>query len=119
MADVCRRWEPVIQTRQTQCSTRRRRLLGEGTENQATIVASTSLRLFNLQKNFDHIIGGPKSGRPGIDLTKLLQVPAVLKTGMIGDSQALSLVMAFLVVSLVGCIENRNRNIRPSSHARY
>jgi len=83
---------------------------GQATDNQATIIASTSLRLLNLRDNFDHIIGGPAPGRPCLDLTKLLKVPAVLELGMIGDSQALSLIMAFLVVSLAGCIENRNRD---------
>ena len=86
---------------------------GQGTDNQATILASTSLRLLNLRDNFDHIIGGPAPGRPCVDLTKLLKVPAVLELGMIGDSQALSLIMAFLVVSLAGCIENRDRNQDP------
>jgi len=86
---------------------------GQGTENQATVIASTSLRLLNLRDNFDHIIGGPAPGRPCVELTKLLKVPAVLELGMIGDSQALSLIMAFLVVSLAGCIENRNRDEDP------
>ncbi|MGI8756512.1 MAG: hypothetical protein ACR2MB_11750 [Acidimicrobiales bacterium] len=86
---------------------------GQGTENQATIVASTSLRLKNLRDNYEHVIGGAASGRPCIDLNQLLKVPTVLELGMIGDSQALSLVMAFLVVCLVGCIENRDRAAYP------
>jgi hypothetical protein len=86
---------------------------GQGTENQATIVASTSLRLENLRDNFEHIIGGAAPGRPCVDLYRLLEVPAVLELGLIGDSQALSLVMGFLVVSLAGCIENRNRQVNP------
>lgn len=85
-----------------------RKRWGEGTENQATIIASTSLRLRNLRDNYEHIIGGAKVGRPCVDLTKLLHRPVVLEFGMIGDSQALALLMAFLVVSLVGCIENRD-----------
>jgi hypothetical protein len=86
---------------------------GQGTENQATIIASTSLRLKNLNDNFANIIGGPARGRACVDLNRLLKVPAVLEMGMIGDSQALSLIMAFLVVSLAGCIENRNRDQDP------
>ena len=83
---------------------------GQGTENQATIIASTSLRLRNLRDNYDHVIGGPAPGRDCVDLRKLLRVPTVLELGMIGDTQALSLVMGFLVVSLAGCIENRDRD---------
>jgi hypothetical protein len=80
---------------------------GGQTENAHTIVASTYLRLRNLSDNYDTIIGGPASGRPCIDLCKLMEKPAILEFGMVGDSQALALIMSFLVCALAGTIEGR------------
>lgn len=81
---------------------------GGGTENAHTIVASTYLRLKNLSDNYDSIIGGPAEGRACVDLRKLMERPAILEFGMIGDSQALALIMSFLVCSLAGTIEGRD-----------
>jgi|GEM_PF-5535379 len=80
---------------------------GGGTENAHTIVASTYLRLRNLSDNYDTIIGGPAPGRQCVDLRKLMEKPAILEFGMIGDSQALALIMSFLVCALAGTIEGR------------
>jgi hypothetical protein len=81
---------------------------GGTTENAHTIVASTYLRLRNLFENYDTIIGGPSAGRNCVDLQKLMEKPAILEFGMIGDSQALALIMSFLVCSLAGTIEGRD-----------
>jgi hypothetical protein len=80
---------------------------GGGTENAHTIVASTYLRLRNLFENYDTIIGGPAPGRQCVDLRKLMEKPAILEFGMVGDSQALALIMSFLVCALAGTIEGR------------
>lgn len=95
---TCSDGSPTIMAQQ-------RVMWGEGTENSATIVASTYLRLNNLRENYSHILGGAKAGRACVDLEKLLERPVVLELGMVGDSQALSLVMGFLIVSLAGIIE--------------
>ncbi len=83
---------------------------GGDTENAHTIVASTSLRLMNLRDNYHRIIGGAAPNRPAVDLEKMLERPVVLELGAVGDSQALSLIMGFLVVSVVGTIESRKPN---------
>jgi len=80
---------------------------GGTTDNAHTIVASTYLRLRNLSDNYDTIIGGPSPDRQCVDLRKLMDKPAVLEFGMIGDSQALALIMSFFVCSLAGTIEGR------------
>jgi hypothetical protein len=80
---------------------------GGTTENAHTIVASTYLRLRNLSDNYETIIGGPAPGRQCVDLRKLMEKPAILEFGMIGDSQALALIMSFLVCALAGTIEGR------------
>ena len=80
---------------------------GGATENAHTIVASTYLRLRNLSDNYATIIGGPAPGRQCVDLRKLMEKPAILEFGMVGDSQALALIMSFLVCALAGTIEGR------------
>ncbi len=80
---------------------------GNATENQATIVASTSVRLSSLERTYGHIIGD--AGR-FTDVARLLGTPAVLEFGAIGDSQALALISSFLLVSLVGEIETARRD---------
>lgn len=80
---------------------------GGTTENAHTIVASTYLRLKNIFDNYDDVIGGAKPGRPSVDLKKLLEHPAILEFGSIGDSQALALIMSFFISALAGYIEGR------------
>lgn len=80
---------------------------GEATANQATIVASTSLRLASLVRNYGHVIGSRERGSYPIDVSKMLRHPVVLEMGAIGDGQALALISSFLLVSLVGCIETQ------------
>ncbi|WP_230205241.1 ATP-binding protein [Parafrankia elaeagni] len=79
---------------------------GNATENQSTILASTSMRLSSLERNYGHIIGD--SG-PYTDVARLLDTPTVLEFGAIGDGQALALIASFLLVSVVGEIETADR----------
>jgi hypothetical protein len=98
------KWEadgrPTIMTEQ-------REMWGGVTENAATIVASTFLRLQNLRQNFGHILGVGHSKEPLIDVRKLLDHPVIMEMGMVGDSQALSLIMGFLLICLRGNIETK------------
>lgn len=94
-----------------------REMWGGETENAATIVASTFLRLTNLRDSFGHILGAGTHGEPLIDLAKLLEKPVVLEMGMVGDSQALSLIMAFLLVCLRGTIETTGPQLRARARA--
>jgi hypothetical protein len=89
-----------------------REMWGGQTENAATIVASTFLRLHNLRDSFGHILGAGRSDEPLIDFARLLERPVVLEMGMVGDSQALSLIMAFLLICLRGTIETTGPELR-------
>lgn len=80
---------------------------GAATENQATIIASTSLRLASLLRNYGHIIGGKSSGEAVVDVELLLEHPVILEFGAIGNGQALSLLASFLLVGLIGAVETR------------
>jgi hypothetical protein len=90
---------------------------GGETENAATIVASTFLRMNNLRESFGHIIGAGQSDEPLIDLEKVLDRPVVMEMGMVGDSQALSLIMAFLLACLRGTIETTGPELRRKARA--
>lgn len=82
---------------------------GRATENQATILASTTLRLRSLERGYGHIIGDAGGADGFTDVSQLLNRPVVLELGMIGDSQALALIASFLLVCLVGAIETRGQ----------
>lgn len=94
-----------------------RDMWGGQTENAATIVASTYLRLNSLRGSFGHILGAGQSADPLIDIAKLLERPVVLEMGMVGDSQALSLIMAFLLSCLRGTIETTGPALRDAARA--
>ncbi|SMH47900.1 ATP-binding protein [Azospirillum agricola] len=94
-----------------------RGLWGGQTENAATIVASTFLRLGSLRDSFGHILGVGRGTDPLVDIAKLLERPVVLEMGMVGDSQALSLIMAFLLSCLRGTIETTGPALRGAARA--
>lgn len=76
---------------------------GEGTENAGTLLGSSKQRVSGIINSVGNVIN--VKGENFEFFQRLLDRPAVIELGDVGDSNNIALVMAFLVVQLMGHIE--------------
>lgn len=74
---------------------------GKGTEAAGILTGASKIRINSIRDNLGHIL----NVRENFNFQLLLQHPATIEMGALGDPSSIALVMAFLVTQLAGHIQ--------------